>query len=521
MRRPTPLLFPLLALLAMMTDSAAQTETGRALAAHPVAAAASLGSTEKNWLVAIGVDQFKDTGVQPLRFCVADARALYEYFTSTGFVPAQHAYLLISGAQEAGRAPARVNVLKAIKYVAASAAEDSTIIVHFSGHGFEDRQGTSYLLPEDGDTSLLEETAVAVTWVNKTLAEAKTKRKILIVDACRTRTGKAGAAEGVSDAFIQALRASSGQVTMASCGADETSYEMSEGGHGVYTHYLLEGLKGAADADGAGLITLSSLQAYVARAVPGWCQQQMKEKVQQPWMSGEMSLPIPLALKGALQPTPRPPVTPVVTPAGPSELDAIDAYGKAEAIDGNSEYTAKRKADAWRVYLDKYRPTGYQVDQAQERQIYWQNWRPPVTPRPRPTATPVPPQPARPQRPASGERFTVSSNGVITDCQQDLDWCEGPDKDTTYDAAVSWVRSLSVDGGGWRMPTREELKILYDESKQSWKPYTVFKTTGKCIWSEEYDSSYAWLFYFISGDENKHGRYNSLYNRAFAVRSRR
>ena len=467
MRRPAPLLFLLCVWLAMTTNSSAQTETGRALAAHPVAASASLGSTEKNWLVAIGVDQFKDTGVQPLRFCVADARALYEYFTSTGFVPAQHAYLLISGAQEAGRAPTRVNVLKAIKYVAANAAEDSTIIVHFSGHGFEDRQGTSYLLPEDGDTSLLEETAVAVTWVNKALAEAKTKRKILIVDACRTRTGKAGAAEGVSDAFIQALRASSGQVTMASCGADETSYEMPEGGHGVYTHYLLEGLKGAADADGAGLITLSSLQAYVARAVPGWCRQQMKEKVQQPWMSGEMSLPIPLAVKVL-----------GVPPSGGSFASRPPEGGTPN--------------------------------------------NPPEGGTPN---TPEPPQPSQPQRPASGERFTVASNGVITDREQNLNWYLGPDKDTTYDEAVSWVKSLSVDGGGWRMPTREELKSLYDESKRSKAPYMdpVFKTTEWWVWAEDQplDSSSAWGFGFGSGDERRSNRYDSHLDRAFAARSRR
>jgi len=421
-----------------------QSAPDRALAVHPVATAASLGSTEKNWLVAIGVNQFKDKSVQALRFCVADAQSLYDFFTSTGFVPQTQAYLLVTGADDPDRVPTRVNILAAIKYVASRAGEDSTVIVHFSGHGFDDAKGASYLLPEDGKRSLLEDTAVSVARVNELLAGAKTKRKILIVDACRSETtGRGGETAAASEAFIQALRASSGQVTMASCGKGEISYEMPEGGHGAYTHFLLAGLKGAAEANGAGLITLSGLQDYVARAVPGWCSQQMKEKIQQPWMSGEMSLPIPLAVKVLGVP-------PSGGPLGASGSSGSGLNGPPEGGTPN---------------------------------------------------TPAPPQPLRPQPPTSGERFTVASNGVITDWQQNLDWYVGRDQDTNYDAAVSWVRGLSVDGGGWRMPTREELKTLYEKGLGDRNMNPVFKTTGWWVWAEERDSSSAWFFGFYNGNE--------------------
>jgi hypothetical protein len=41
------------------------------------------------------------------------------------------------------------------------------------------------------------------------------------------------------------------------------------GGHGVFTHALLEGLGGAADADHDGVVTFTEAALWVERAVPG------------------------------------------------------------------------------------------------------------------------------------------------------------------------------------------------------------------------------------------------------------
>jgi phage-related baseplate assembly protein len=43
----------------------------------------------------------------------------------------------------------------------------------------------------------------------------------------------------------------------------------------------------------------------------------------------------------------------------------------------------------------------------------------------------------------------------------DLQWYAGPDKDTVWNEAKRRVANLSLTGGGWRMPTRKELKTLY------------------------------------------------------------
>jgi len=117
-------------------------------------------------------------------------------------------------------------------------------------------------------------------------------------------------------------------------------------------------------------------------------------------------------------------------------------------------------------------------------------------------------------------RFIARDTGVVTDTKTGLQWFVGPDRDTTWDEAKSWVDSLSVDGGGWRMPTRDELKNLYSNSPGSNNMTLLFKTNGGFVWTGEMmGSSHAWGFCLDIRDEYWPRRTYSQTARAFAVRS--
>ncbi|KKK57605.1 hypothetical protein LCGC14_3052810, partial [marine sediment metagenome] len=95
-----------------------------------------------------------------------------------------------------------------------------------------------------------------------------------------------------------------------------------------------------------------------------------------------------------------------------------------------------------------------------------------------------------------------------------FEWVAGPDRDTTWDEARSWVQSLTVDGGGWRMPTMEELKTLYQQGAMT----VLSNTTGSWVWSGETKESLAWLFSFSYGLDKWTNRGYAERNRGFAVR---
>ena len=116
--------------------------------------------------------------------------------------------------------------------------------------------------------------------------------------------------------------------------------------------------------------------------------------------------------------------------------------------------------------------------------------------------------------------YVAYANGIVKDSNTGLEWKAGPDRDTDWNEAKSWVQSLNLDGGGWRMPSTDELKALYKKGTGSRNMTPLLKTTGWYVWSgETKGSSPARNFYFFYGyrDWNLRGRSSK---RAFAVRSR-
>ena len=121
-------------------------------------------------------------------------------------------------------------------------------------------------------------------------------------------------------------------------------------------------------------------------------------------------------------------------------------------------------------------------------------------------------------------RFTLK-DVVFDDSEYGLQWVPAPDLAMNHYQAEKYVRDLSLAGGGWRLPTRAELKSIYDPSK----PGLVdpkFKVGGWLAWSSELDKadpSFAWYFNFSSGGEYTYAR-NPACNEYFyvlAVRSHR
>lgn len=117
------------------------------------------------------------------------------------------------------------------------------------------------------------------------------------------------------------------------------------------------------------------------------------------------------------------------------------------------------------------------------------------------------------------KNFVAYENGIIYDAWTGLEWIVGPDKKTTLDEAMKWVDNLSVAGGGWRMPTSNELEGIYWKRKGTQNIIPLFKTTGSWVWStKRKGTSLEWPFSFQAGKVHWYGRLNPLNSRSFAVR---
>lgn len=89
-------------------------------------------------------------------------------------------------------------------------------------------------------------------------------------------------------------------------------------------------------------------------------------------------------------------------------------------------------------------------------------------------------------------RYMQSAEGTITDTKGQMEWYVGTAEARSWDNASSWVKGLTVAGGGWRMPASEELKTIQsgEEKKLAYDP--IFKIDN-CVWPSDPKSSKVWV----------------------------
>ena len=126
-----------------------------------------------------------------------------------------------------------------------------------------------------------------------------------------------------------------------------------------------------------------------------------------------------------------------------------------------------------------------------------------------------------PLAPSNDPRFKDNDDGTVTDLQEGLMW----KKIDLYQEKKIWssweesqklIESFNKEAyasySDWRLPTRKELKSLYEEDKNiPWKYYwtenvihidPIFGYSHCCFWSSElYKEKYAWGFNYIGGKD--------------------
>jgi hypothetical protein len=161
--------------------------------------------------------------------------------------------------------PTRANIIENITRLCDTATGEDTFILHFSGHGMVGQDGNCYLLPLDTSSVSLEETAIPWNWIRDKADKSRAKRKILIVDACHSGAGKdpLTSVQRSAQVIEELSKTTEGFVCIASCSGGQLSYESPELKQGIFSHFLVDGILGAADPLGQGIIEVENLFKYV------------------------------------------------------------------------------------------------------------------------------------------------------------------------------------------------------------------------------------------------------------------
>lgn len=236
----------------------------------------------KIYAVVVGVGRY--TAMPSLRYTDDDAYRFYSFLKSPegGALPDDQIVVLVD------ENATRENILRAMRQYFLKADKNDVILFFFSGHGLE---GCFLPVDYDGFNNKLRHEEI-----KQVLLQSQAKHKLCIADACHSGTLNYGlAAKGPAPVslsrYYQAFEESTGGIALLmSSKGEELSLEDHGLRQGVFTYYLLRGMRGEANANGDNIITIRELYSYVRVKV-----REYTANVQNPVLTGAFDDNMPVA----------------------------------------------------------------------------------------------------------------------------------------------------------------------------------------------------------------------------------
>jgi len=221
----------------------------------------------------VGIASYRDKDIPQLQFANRDAEIFADFLRSKagGSVPEENISVLTDSAATTGA------VYDAIYDLSKKCKAGDLVYFYFSGHG--DLENTTiykngFLICYDSPPVNYVRLSLSIDYLNdiaNTISAQTNANVVLITDACHS--GKL-AGSSIRGNFLvgEQLRAvQKKEVRITSCAADQLSNENHQwgGGRGVFSYYLVNGLKGLADKKKDGVITLDEIKEYLSASLAG------------------------------------------------------------------------------------------------------------------------------------------------------------------------------------------------------------------------------------------------------------
>jgi hypothetical protein len=213
------------------------------------------------WALVVGINNFQHA--EPLNAAVNDARAVADALPRLGFSEVR---LLLD--EQATKAAVERIIYGEFKD---KMGPNDRLFVFWAGHGITVRLPRGgeegYLVPVDGDPQRPELTAIPMDEVRKMGKRVNAKHVFFAIDSCFSGfalTRDVGV-EAVPDAELAA--AMEEPVVQVLTAGRRGQKAVEEGGHGLFTRRLLDGLRGLADQERRGFVTVTQLAGWLAPRV--------------------------------------------------------------------------------------------------------------------------------------------------------------------------------------------------------------------------------------------------------------
>lgn len=183
---------------------------------------------------------------------------MYDLLTdpARGGINKKNAYLLLG--EQATSRNIRIHLGKLCR-----TPSKSTVFIYFSGHGRKEGD-EAYWIAQDSQMEALFSTGISNMEIQRYLSSIPSDRVIMMLDCCYAAATVKGNKASIGD-FNSVLNkfTGKGRAYLMAAGSGEEAIEAKDLKRSIFTHYLVEGLSGKADANTDGVVVLTELSTYV------------------------------------------------------------------------------------------------------------------------------------------------------------------------------------------------------------------------------------------------------------------
>jgi len=217
---------------------------------------------KNSFAVVIGIENYRQQ-LPRADFATQDAQLVSAYLTRSLGYPSENVVTLLN------ERATNVDLVKVFeKWLPNNAEAGSSVFVYFSGHGAPNpTTGDAYVVPYDGDPTYIAETGYYLKRLYDALGKLPAKEITVALDSCFSGAGgRSVLAKGARPIVLTVenpVLASRKITALAASAGNQISSTYDEKGHGLFTYFLLKGIKEANVVKQDGSLDVASLYDYL------------------------------------------------------------------------------------------------------------------------------------------------------------------------------------------------------------------------------------------------------------------
>jgi hypothetical protein len=214
------------------------------------------------YAIVIGIERYRQK-LSNADFAVADAKAVTQYLVKVMGYPEENVITLLDD-----RALKSDLEKYFEKWLGNNVEQGGTVFVYFSGHGApEPKSGSAYLVPYDGDPSFIDQTGYSLKRMYDALGRLPAKEIVVALDSCFSGAGGRSVVAKGTRPLVMNLQSSTvlpkNMTVLSASQGDQISSTYDEKGHGLFTYFLLKGIREGGVLRQDGSLRMDDLYGYL------------------------------------------------------------------------------------------------------------------------------------------------------------------------------------------------------------------------------------------------------------------